>query len=548
MVDGVRDRPSVREPGCTSGRVKHPLLAAIGRRRFLHTTGVGVAGLWLGACGGPTPTVIEESGVLIIGSGFGGSIAALRLAQAGIPSLVIERGRRWEITPEGNTFCSLRRPDQRAAWLSDRTHVGLIRAGLRPYTGLIERIDANDLAIMTAAAIGGGSLVYGGIFMRSPRAIFHRALPELVSYDDMESTWYPKVLSVMPASPIPDDVLASDAYVGMRVFLDHAERAGLEPFRVDNAVDWDLVRAELRGEIPAEASVGDYIYGLNSGAKISLDRTYLAQAEATGLCQVRPLHQVRRIGRDPDGRYFAEVERIDEHGEVLEHLKVRAPAMVLGAGSTGTTRLLLRARAEAALPMLSDEVGRGWGNNGQSLTIRGGFTEETGAWQGGPACIFVHDLENPIGPVTIEHAPAAFGSECHCMIQPSSGVCDTLATSSWDRETDRIVIDWHPEYSTTARAAAADTIARLNAASGGEVQEHIGVTNTSTFHPLGGCVIGRATDGYGRAHNYPGLYVLDGSLVPGSTPGANPCFTIAAIVERCIDTILREDFGVESGS
>jgi cholesterol oxidase len=523
--------------------VRHPLLAEIGRRRFLRVSGA-VAGSWAAGCGTAGPAAIEHAGVLVVGSGFGGSVAALRLAEAGIPSLVLERGRRWEITPAGDTFCSLRRPDQRASWMSDRTHIGLVRGGLRPYAGLIERIDANDLAVMAAAGVGGGSLVYGGILMRVPRAIFHASMPELVSYDEMEATWYPKVLAAMPARPIPDDVLASEPYLAMRVFLDHAERAGLTPFRVDNAVDWDLVRAELRGEIRAEASVGDYIYGLNSGAKISLDRTYLAAAEATGLCEVRPLHHVRRIDRDPDGRYVAEVERIDEHGVVLEHLRVRAPALVLAAGSTGTTRLLLRARAEAALPMLSDEVGRGWGNNGQSLTVRGDFPEAVGAWQGGPACIFVHDLENPIGPVTIEHAPAAFGDECHCMIQPASGVCDRLATASWDRETDRIAIDWHPEYSATARAAAQDTIARLNAASGGVVEDHFGVTDTSTFHPLGGCVLGRATDGAGRVHGYPGLYVLDGALIPGSTPGANPCLTIAANAERCIDMLLREDFDV----
>jgi cholesterol oxidase len=529
--------------------VNPPLLSGIGRRRFLGVSGVALAGLWTGACGDPATGVIEESGVLIVGSGFGGSVAALRLAEAGIPSLVLERGRRWEITDAGDTFCSLRRPDQRAAWMSDRTHVGLIRGGLTPYAGLIERVDANALAIMTAAAVGGGSLVYGGILMRVPRAIFHHAMPEWISYDEMETTWYPKVHAALPGQPIPDDVLAHERYLAMRVFIDHAERAGLEPFRVDNAIDWDLVRAELRGEVPPEASIGDYIYGLNSGAKLSLDRTYLARAEATGLCRVRPLHQVRRITRDPDGRYAAEVERIDEHGAMLERLRVRAPALVLAAGSTGTTRLLLRARAEGALPMLPGEVGEGWGNNGQSLTVRGGLTESVGAWQGGPACIFAHDLDNPIGPVTIEHAPAAFGSECNCLIQPASGVCDELASASWDAESDRVVIDWNDAYSSGARQAAMHTIERLNAASGGEVTEHVGIRGASTFHPLGGCVIGRATDRSGRIVSYPGLYVLDGSLVPGSTPGANPCLTIAALAERCIDAILREDFGVDgSGS
>lgn len=545
----MSNRSASAAAGRSSPSVHHTApLAAIGRRRFLQASGAAVTGLWLGGCEGAPPEIIEESGALIVGSGFGGSVAALRLAEAGIPSLVLERGRRWEITPEGDTFCSLRRPDQRAAWMSSRTHVGLIRSGLRPYAGLIEKIDANGLSVMVPAGVGGGSLVYGGILMRVPRAIFHRSFPDWLSYDDMESVWYPRVHALLDARPIPDDVLASETYLAMRVFLDHATRAGLEPFRVDNAVDWDLVRAEIRGEIPAEASVGDYIYGLNSGAKISLDRTYLERAEATGLCQIRALHQVRRVGRDPDGRYFADVERIDEGGTILSRVRVRAPALVLAAGSTGTTRLLLRARAEASLPMLSDEVGRGWGNNGQALTVRGAVPEDVGAWQGGPACIFVHDLTNPIGPVTIEHAPAAVGFECNCLIQPSSGVCDALATSSWDPVSDQIVIDWQPEFGQTARSAALDTIGRLNAAAGGEVQSLLGVDGQSTFHPLGGCLIGRATDPFGRVNGYPGLYVLDGSLVPGSTPGANPAFTIAAIAERCLDTIVREDFGVAGGA
>ena len=514
---------------------------------MLRTGSAGALGLWLFGCGThDAPTVVEQAGALIIGSGFGGSVAALRLAEAGIPSLVLERGRRWEISPEGGTFCTLRRPDQRGAWMSDRTHVGLVGSGLTPYAGLIERVDANELGVMAAAAVGGGSLVYGGILMRVPRSIFHRVLPASISYDDMESTWYPKVHRMIPGSPVPDDVLAHERYTAMRIFADHAMRAGLEPFRVDNAIDWDLVRAELAGELPEEASIGEYIYGINSGAKISLDRTYLAQAEASGLCEVRALHQVTRIGQDPDGRFWAEAERIDEFGTVLERMRFRAPALVLGGGSGGTTKLLVRARSEGTLPRLSAEVGRGWGNNGQNLVIRGSLTEETGGWQGGPACVFVHDLENPIAPVTIEHAPAAFGSECHCLYQPSSGICDELAECTWDASTQQLTIDWRPENSRTARAAAADTIARLNAAAGGEVQAAIGISGATTFHPLGGCVIGRATDDFGRVHGHPGLYVLDGSLMPGSTPGANPCFTIAAIAERCVDSILREDFGVAS--
>jgi cholesterol oxidase len=61
-------------------------------------------------------------------------------------------------------------------------------------------------------------------------------------------------------------------------------------------------------------------------------------------------------------------------------------------------------------------------------------------------------------------------------------------------------------------------------------------------HPVGGAVLGRSTDLYGRLHGYRGLYCLDGALMPGSTAAANPALTIAAVTERCLDRILT-DFG-----
>jgi cholesterol oxidase len=66
-----------------------------------------------------------------------------------------------------------------------------------------------------------------------------------------------------------------------------------------------------------------------------------------------------------------------------------------------------------------------------------------------------------------------------------------------------------------------------------------------TAHPLGGAVLGKATDAYGRLHGHPGLYCLDGALMPGSTAAVNPALTIAAVVERCLDHII-DDF-IEHG-
>lgn len=71
--------------------------------------------------------------------------------------------------------------------------------------------------------------------------------------------------------------------------------------------------------------------------------------------------------------------------------------------------------------------------------------------------------------------------------------------------------------------------------------ENIG--DKATYHPIGGCPLGKATDPYGRAPHYPGLYVMDGSLVPIGL-GANPALTITALAERNIERIMAEDMNL----
>ena len=66
------------------------------------------------------------------------------------------------------------------------------------------------------------------------------------------------------------------------------------------------------------------------------------------------------------------------------------------------------------------------------------------------------------------------------------------------------------------------------------------LNSTTTAHPLGGAVLGKACDEYGRVFGYQGLYVVDGSLIPGSTACTNPSLTIAALAERCMDKIITE--------
>ena len=522
----------------------------LGRRSFVRLTATGAAGLYV--AGGCTGEPFERVQALVIGSGFGGSIAALRLAEAGVSVTVLERGRRWEITPQHDTFCSMidPEPDGRCAWMHARPIIpGVPPARLRgeygaPYVGLLQRLEGPTIDVVCAAGVGGGSLVYSGIMIQPPRGPFESVFPSEVSYDEMDTIYYPRVREVMRPASMPDDVYEAPEYASSRAFVRDAELAGMNVERNAIALDWDLVRAELSGEIPAQVIKGEYLYGLNSGAKRSVDRGYLAMAEATGRVVVRPQHQVQAIAEDPEGGYRTTVERIDENGEVLETLTIKSDLLFVAAGSMNTTKLLLRARRDGGLPNLSDRVGDAWGNNGLRIKVRSGVPDVTGMPQGGPACIFVHDHENPHGPIGMEFGAAPVGLEGY-LIHGTQGVPDRLGRLVLNDE-DEVEAEWDVSNDMSAEMGAMDAMQRIVAAGGGEIGSLPGLGDSITFHPLGGATMGLVTDTYGRVMGHPGLYVVDSALVPGATPAGNPFWTIAALAERCLETIVAEDLNPPS--
>ena len=515
----------------------------MGRRRFVGGAAslslAAASASALSACSGGT-RIENVQGPLIIGSGFGGSVAALRLARAGIRATMLERGRRWDVTPAGDTFCSMREQDERTTWMGERSPIG-ISTPVRSYAGLIEKVVGDELDAMCPAGVGGGSLIYAGMLLQPPQDLFESVFPASVTYDEMVSTWYPRVLETLPGAPVPDSIIASPSYLSLRIFLDHAERAGLPVERNLSAIDWSLVEAEIRGDIPTEASAGDYIYGLNSGAKVSLDRTYLRQAEATGLLDLRPLHWVERIASDPDG-YRVECSHIDEDGIVLERIVFLTRTLILAAGAVGSTRLLVEAKGRGDMPGLPDGIGEGFAQNGQHIVTRAELSEATGEFQGGPPCAVIRHLDNPIAPVTVEYGAAPWGFESHSLICPSSSVIGEPGRIHYDPVDDAAKIEFAASLGRLGEMAGEHTVGLLNTAAGGVTRPLIGRTRPSTFHPLGGVVMDVVADTYGRVNSQPGLYVLDGALIPGSTPCSNPAWTIAAIAERAMDTLIREDF------
>ncbi len=510
----------------------------------------------------------EHHRVIIVGSGYGGAIAAFRLAEAGVRTLVLERGRRWPVTPAGDTFPPFLSPDRRSSWFTPTpVYPGMPPAVYRPWAGLFERVEGDGMDVITGAGVGGLSLV-DGVMLQPDGDAFTRVMPAGVDYQEMSDVHYPRVRTRISARSIPDDVLAHQRYAPTRLFLDQAARAGLPTGRLDEACDWDVVRDELAGAAVPSASIGEYLTGINSGARTSVDRNYLAWAEASGLAEVRPLHVVTDVAERPQGGYRVRARHITEDGVLVEELLLTADALIMAAGSMGTTRMLVRARDTGALPRLGDQAGLHWGNNGLRLYLRALIPEPTGAYQGGPTSVAIMRWADPARPVTIEFGPAPFPVETHAMPVPGIGLCEPVGRFAYRPLTDDVRLTWPSTGDAIAQASIRETLQTLVAGtpSPGPNPPLTGIPvldgllsaaaaapfglldlnalESYTFHPLGGMVLGRACDLYGRVHDHPGLYVLDASLIPGSTAACNPALTVAALAERCLDEIVRTDAGV----
>ncbi len=522
------------------------------RREFIKLTGAAGAGMVLSSClpskPGQIPAPDEHRHVIIIGSGFGGAITAFRLTQAGIQVTMVEKGRRWPITPGGDTFSRYIYPDGRSTWLRNTTVVPIgPPLPINKYAGVLEGHFFPGLRVLTGSCYGGGSIVYGGLLVKPPKFLFENVFPDAINYDELE-TYYQRVADMLHISVAPDDVFQSESFTHFRVMEDQCSAAGLKTVRIKSASDWDIVRNEIDGVVKPSCIHGEAIYGVNSGAKLSLDMSYLLQAENTGLLEVKTLNQVKDIGIDNTGRYLVQVQEIDVLGNVVNGKVYSCDYLFLSAGSIGTSNLLVKAKTKGFLPDLNYYVGKGWGNNGNVEVLRSGLNVPTGKWQGGPPASAIEDYDNPIAPIFIEHPQLPLGIESHSLLYFGIGINPTQGQFYYNYFTDTVCLAW-PEKDNQQQKitdALMHTATKLNDVNGGRISVILGgpkgYLDNAVYHPLGGAVMGKACDYFGRVKNHSRLYVNDSALIPGSTASANPAFTVAAIAERNIERIIEEDF------
>ncbi len=481
----------------------------------------------------------------IIGSGFGGAVAADVLSRAGADVLLLERGpwRRSLPTQSSSLDPALLRPlPQGRHFLSHVLHAlhhpKLPTGGVRGHRhGLLEVFAEPGIRAICTSAVGGGSHAYGGLHALPLRADYWDGHAEGLSSAGM-AAHYQALLQQWGSAPAP----APEHPLRQGQPVQAWEQTGgpFVPLPAAQEPHWGYLLAgsgkpqprQVHGLLRQEADFQqEGLFGSPTGGKTTLDVACLLPAmQAAGL-QVQAECAVSHIAQRPGGGFVL------HYSQGAQSQQVAVRQVLVAAGTLGTVALLLRSQAAGGLPPMP-ALGQGWVSNGDAMAYfpvrtAGAAHSRHGMYQR----IFRHEADGENGPIFLQTGlsglgavpmPAALRRWLDRDLFISAMGIDDVPGRLWLDARQRLRMD----YARQAQAVFQRVDAHwrsLGALSGQRLYWGQGV---ATVHPLGGACVGAdpqrsVVNGQGQAHQVPSLFVVDGSALPAAL-GSPPSLSIAA--------------------
>ena len=514
--------------------------------------------------------------VLIIGSGFGGSVSALRLSEKGYRVGVLEAGRRFSDKDFPKT-----------SWRLSR-FLFFPKLGL---TG-IQRIHAlPNVLILAGAGVGGGSLVYANTLYRPTDKYFlDPQWSEIADWKSELSPWYDQAERMLGVQKNPYFTYSDKAMKEVADEMGVGQTFTMAPLGVHfGTKPGELVSDPYFGGVGPERmsclQCGSCMTGCRHNAKNTLPKNYLGLAEGAG-AEVFPLTTAQSL-EEIDGGW--KVVASSSSSWFSRKKIFTADQVIIAAGTYNTQKLLHKMKSSGKLPKISPKLGELSRTNSESLV--GAIMPNTDIDFSHGAAItssFYPDENTHVEPVRYGKGSNLMGllqtamtdgfhvkerrkQWLKALIRKPGLIATILNVKRWSERTvialvmqdvdsaikvrsKRGIFGWRltsendsERPNATYIPAANETARRIAQRYGGIAGGHIGdlVNAPFTAHFVGGCVIGKSSaegviDPYHRVWNYPTLHVIDGSTITANL-GVNPSLTITAQAERAIS--LWPNFG-----
>ncbi|MFD5813410.1 GMC oxidoreductase [Streptomyces sp. NPDC127038] len=512
--------------------------------------------------------------VLVIGSGFGGSVTALRLTEKGYRVGVLEAGRR---------FADADLP--RTSW-QVRDYLFAPRLGC---TGVLRMTLLGHVLVLTGAGVGGGSLGYANTLYEPP-ATFYRgsSWAGITDWRVELAPYYARARRMLGVTPNPlftdadrllrdtaSDLGRADTFTAVPVGV-HFGPPGTEP----GARVADPYFGGVGPDRNACLHCGACMTGCRHNAKNTLPKNYLGLAERAG-AEVMALRTVTDVTPDPVGWAVTSVRT--GAGPARRARTLTARHVVFAAGALGTQKLLHRLRERGSLPRVSPRLGRLTRTNSEAILGVRSRDKAADFSRGVAITSSVHLDENThveavrygrgsnllalLGAMLVDPVPgrSRLLTGLAAMARNLRGLPGLHNPRRWSQQTVVLLVmqsldnsvttylrrtltgrrrltsrpgegtpnpTWIPAGHRAARRAAE----RSGGQACGTWADLFDVPTTG--HLIGGCAVGESpqtgvVDPYHRLHGHPGLHVIDGSTISANL-GVNPSLTITALAERAV--------------